>query len=71
VGSVGVLLQAIVDRVRQNPRGIPNVDLARLNLRVGKPISRLASELPDDPVLVEAAERAAQEILAGPKPPAR
>jgi hypothetical protein len=54
----------IVEHVRANSRGLPNLDLARLNLKVGKPLSRLAGSLPDDPALVEAAWRAANEILS-------
>lgn len=56
-------LAAIVDRVRRESRGLPNIDLARLNLRVGKPLSRMAMELPDDPETIRIAEAAAEEIL--------
>ena len=64
-GSLGALLLRIVEEVKTGSRGIPNVDLARLNLRVGKPLSRLAATLPDEPALVDAARKAADEILAG------
>lgn len=59
-------LLAIVERVRRESHGLPNVDLARLNLRVGKPLSRMALELPDDPETVRRAEAAAAEILQPP-----
>lgn len=65
---MGLQLLQIVEYVRKNSRGLPNLDLARLNLKVGKPISRLAASLPDDPALVEAAWRAANEILGNPDP---
>ena len=61
---MGERLHAIVERVRLGSRGLPNVDLARLNLRVGRPLSRFARELPDDPQIVALAERVANEILA-------
>lgn len=61
---MGERLQAIVDRVRTESKGLPNVDLARLNLKVGRPLSRQALEIPDDPQLIAAAESAASEILA-------
>ncbi|WP_053237735.1 hypothetical protein [Sandaracinus amylolyticus] len=61
---MGVRLQAIVDRVRTESKGLPNVDLARLNLKVGRPLSRQAAELPDDPTLVALAESIAREILS-------
>jgi hypothetical protein len=62
---MGARLVEIVERVRQRPDGMPSVDLARLNLRVGKAISRMAATLADDPDLVERAQRIASEILAG------
>lgn len=65
---MGLQLLQIVEYVRKNSRGLPNLDLARLNLKVGKSISRLAASLPDDPALVEAAWRAANEILGNPDP---
>jgi hypothetical protein len=61
---MGVRLVEIVERIRQRADGLPNVDLARLNLRVGKALSRLAATMTDDPELVAAAERIAAEILA-------
>lgn len=64
-------LMAIVERVRRESRGLPNVDLARLNLRVGKPLSRMALELPDDPETVRLAELAANEILDTSSTPKR
>jgi len=60
---VGARLKAIVDDVRYNSKGLVNIDLARLNLRVGKPLSRLAAELADDDDLVARARSAADEIL--------
>jgi hypothetical protein len=57
-------LQAIVDRIRRQSSGVVNVDLARLNLRTGKPLSRLAMEIPDDPALVAHAETVCREILS-------
>lgn len=61
---MGVRLLAIVERVRAESKGLPNVDLARLNLKVGRPLSRQALELPDDPQLVALAESIAREILS-------
>lgn len=61
---MGHRLVAIVERVRRESKGLPDVDLARLNLRVGKPLSRSAGTLPDDPELVERAERIARELLS-------
>jgi hypothetical protein len=63
--SVGVRLKEVVDRVRRHSTGMPSVNLARLNLKVGRALSRLAGELPDDPELVADAQRAADEILRG------
>jgi hypothetical protein len=60
---MGARLQSIVDRVRRESRGVVNVDLARLNLRVGQPLSRMALDLPDTPELLSKAELAASEIL--------
>ena len=62
-GHVGARLKEIVDEVRSRSSGLVNVDLARLNLRVGKPLSRLAAELPDDEALVSRARAVADEIL--------
>jgi len=63
--DMGQRLLAIVERVRRESKGLPDVDLARLNLRVGKPLSRTAFSLPDDPELVALAERVANELLKG------
>ncbi len=60
---MGTRLVAIVDRVRTRPNGLPGVDLARLNLKVGKALSRLAATMDDDPELIARAECAAREIL--------
>ncbi len=60
---MGTRLVAIVDRVRTRPNGLPGVDLARLNLKVGKALSRFAATMDDDPELIARAERAAREIL--------
>lgn len=61
---MGVQLQEVVDYVRRQTRGIVSLDLARLNLKVGKPLSRAADKLPDDPAVVAAAWKAAREIVA-------
>ncbi|MDP3275506.1 MAG: hypothetical protein Q8Q09_09950 [Deltaproteobacteria bacterium] len=60
---MGARLQAVVDRIRTQSKGLPNIDLARLNLRTGQPLSRLANEIPDDPTLVRSAEAFADEVL--------
>lgn len=60
---MGDQLLRVVDHIRVNSRGIPALDLARLNLKIGRPLSRFASSLPDDPTLVAAAWAAAEEIL--------
>ena len=60
---MGQALVAIVERIRRESKGLPDVDLARLNLRVGKPLSRSAATIPDEPELVERAERFASELL--------
>ena len=64
---MGLELQRVVEHVRTNSRGIVSVDLARLNLLVGKPLSRMAHELPDEPKLVALAWDAAREIVGGTK----
>jgi len=64
---MGEQLQNVVEHIRTNSQGLPLLDLARLNLRVGKPISRCAATLPDDPQVVEAAWKAARAILAEPE----
>jgi len=61
--DVGHRLYAIVERVRTESSGLPNIDLARLNLRTGRPLSRIAMDIPDDPALVALAEAVADEIL--------
>lgn len=60
---MGIELQRVVEYVTKNTRGLANVDLARLNLRVGKPLSRMAMTLPDDPAVVSSAWQCAREIL--------
>lgn len=64
---MGLELQRVVDHVRTNSKGIVSVDLARLNLLVGKPLSRMATELPDEPKIVAQAWEAAREIIGGSK----
>jgi len=64
---MGHELRRVVEHVRLHSRGIVNIDLARLNLLVGKPLSRMASELPDEPKLVGAAWAAAREIVGEEK----
>jgi hypothetical protein len=64
---MGIRLVEVVEHVRTHSKGLPTLDLARLNLRVGKPLSRYAAMLPDEPEVVEAAWRAAHEILAESK----
>lgn len=61
---VGAELKRVVDYVNANSKGLPAVDLARLNLRIGKPISRSAMTLADQPELVERAWKYAMEILS-------
>lgn len=60
---MGKRLLEIVERVRRHGRGLPNVNLARLNLRVGKPLSRYAEEMPDDPEVVALATEVATQLL--------
>lgn len=62
---MGKRLLEIVKEVEAGSRGLPSVDLARLNLRVGKPLSRMAATMPDDPEVVAKAEAVARELLAG------
>ncbi len=57
------LLLEIVEQVRRDAPDLPNVALARLNLLVGKPLSRQAAMLADDPALVHAAREAARQII--------
>lgn len=49
----------------QRSKGLAAVDLARLNLRTGSPLSRAASRIADDPKLVELAWRVAVELVGG------
>ena len=60
---MGTELQRIVEYVTENTRGLAKIDLARLNLRVGKPLSRFALTLPDDPALVASAWACARDIV--------
>lgn len=62
---LGTELQRVVEYVNKHSRGLAAIDLARLNLRVGKPLSRCAMTLPDHPETVELAWRLAREIVAG------
>ncbi len=64
---MGVELMKVVEYVRQKSRGASSVDLARLNLLVGRAISRSASSLPDEPELVERAWFHARAILGEPQ----
>jgi hypothetical protein len=64
---MGERLLQVVEHIRVNSRGVPALDLARLNLRVGKPLSRFAATLPDEPALVASAWAAATEILKDAK----
>lgn len=60
---MGIELVRIVEYVRQNSKGLVAIDLARLNLKVGKALSRQAAILDDDPALVSAAWDAAKELV--------
>lgn len=60
---MGVELQKVVAYVNARTQGVAAVDLARLNLRVGRAISRQALSLPDDPELLDRAWRCAREIV--------
>jgi hypothetical protein len=62
---MGAELQSVVEHVKTHSKGIVSVDLARLNLLVGKPLSRMARELPDDPKVVKLAWEVAREIVGG------
>lgn len=62
---MGVELQRVVDYVTQRSTGLAAVDLARLNLRTGAPLSRAAARIADDPKLVELAWRVAVELVGG------
>lgn len=60
---MGEKLLQVVEHIRVNSRGMPALDLARLNLKLGRPVSRVAASLPDDPELVASAWAVAEEIL--------
>lgn len=60
---MGILLMQVVEHIRKSSKGLANVDLARLNIRTGKPLSRMAAVIPDDKQLVDNAWRVAHEIL--------
>ncbi len=64
---MGVELQAIVDRLRRESTGLVAIHLARLNLQTGQPLSRLASQLEDDPELVERARLICEQFLRSEK----
>ena len=64
---MGEKLLQVVEHIRVNSRGVPALDLARLNLKLGRPVSRFAATLPDEPALVESAWAAANEILKDAK----
>jgi hypothetical protein len=64
---MGFRLQAIVDRVRRESRGLADVDLAKLNMQIGLPLSRTAREIRDDPALVARAELICEQILRSGK----
>jgi hypothetical protein len=66
---MGIELAKVVDYVRLKSRGTAVVDLARLNLLVGRAISRNAMTLPDEPEFVQRAWFHARSILGelGPK----
>ncbi len=61
---MGIELQKVVDYVNAHTTGLAAVDLARLNLRVGKPLSRFAMSIPDTPDTLTRAWQCAREILA-------
>lgn len=69
---MGAKLVEIVDYVRKHSRGAPAVNLARLNLLVGRAVSRSANTMPDEPELLDKAWSSAREIVGslhegGPK----
>lgn len=64
MGVMGQKLRAIVERIRRETTGIAELDLARLNLKVGVALSRIAADIHDEASLVARAERAADEILS-------
>jgi hypothetical protein len=61
---LGIELQRVVDYVSANTRGLASIDLARLNLKTGKPLSRMALSIPDNPELVSLAWQCAREIVS-------
>ena len=63
---MGVELVEVVDYVRRKSRGAAVVDLARLNLLVGRAISRNAMTVPDEPEVVQRAWFHARSILGEP-----
>jgi hypothetical protein len=65
---MGIELAKVVDYVRRKSKGAAVVDLARLNLLVGRAISRNAMSLPDEPEIVERAWFHAYAILGEPHP---
>lgn len=60
---MGTKLVEVVDYVRRHSRGAPAVNLARLNLLVGRAISRSANTLPDDQEMLDKAWSSAREIV--------
>jgi len=64
---MGVELAKVVDYVRGKSKGTVVVDLARLNLLVGRAISRNAMTLPDEPEFVQRAWFHARAILGEPQ----
>lgn len=65
---MGIELAKVVDYVRRKSKGTAVVDLARLNLLVGRAISRNAMTLPDEPEVVQRAWFHARSILGEPEP---
>ena len=62
--TVGIELQKVVDYVTKSTCGLAAVDLARLNLRVGKPLSRFAMSIPDTQETITRAWQCARAIVA-------
>ncbi len=65
---MGIELAQVVDYVRRKSKGTVVVDLARLNLLVGRAISRHAMTLPDEPEVVQRAWFHARSILGESEP---
>lgn len=65
---MGIELAKVVEYVRGKSKGTVVVDLARLNLLVGRAISRNAMTLPDEPEFVQRAWFHARAILGEPHP---